>query len=236
MKRLSVVFEDRRDAGIQLAENLLWVNDIAKKDNIANNVVVLAIPRGGVVIGDIIASSIEAKLDIVVSRKIAAPFNPEFAIGAIMPDGACFLNLGTIEALQIPQQYIATEAEEQRKEIDRRLVMYRGHKGYDNELEGKIVILVDDGIATGSTIYAAAQWIKAQKCRQLIIAVPVGPKDRIERLKQIADMVVVIDAPTSFQAVGEFYQDFSQVTDDEVKGIMRSHGYKPLDYKKSFAE
>jgi predicted phosphoribosyltransferase len=236
VKRLSVVFEDRRDAGIQLAENLLWVNDTAKKDNIANNVVVLAIPRGGVVIGDIIASSIEAKLDIVVSRKIAAPFNPEFAIGAIMPDGACFLNLGTIEALQIPQQYIATEAEEQRKEIDRRLVMYRGHKGYDNELEGKIVILVDDGIATGSTIYAAAQWIKAQKCRQLIIAVPVGPKDRIERLKQIADMVVVIDAPTSFQAVGEFYQDFSQVTDDEVKGIMRSHGYKPLDHKKSFAE
>ena len=231
-----MVFEDRRDAGIQLAENLLWVNDTAKKDNIANNVVVLAIPRGGVVIGDIIASSIEAKLDIVVSRKIAAPFNPEFAIGAIMPDGACFLNLGTIEALQIPQQYIATEAEEQRKEIGRRLVMYRGHKGYDNELEGKIVILVDDGIATGSTIYAAAQWIKAQKCRQLIIAVPVGPKDRIERLKQIADMVVVIDAPTSFQAVGEFYQDFSQVTDDEVKGIMRSHGYKPLDHKKSFAE
>jgi predicted phosphoribosyltransferase len=157
-----------------------------------------------VVIGDIIASSIGAKLDIVVSRKIGAQFNPEFAIGAVMPDGACFLKAGTVEALQVPEQYIAAQVEEHTNEIRRRLEVYRGHKEYDNKLEGKIVILVDDGIATGLTIFAAAQWVKAQKCKQLVIAVPVGPKETIKKLKKFADTVVVIDAPMSFRAVGEF--------------------------------
>jgi putative phosphoribosyl transferase len=233
------LFVDRTDAGRQLAEKLLWVREEAKDLNrheSGNLIVVLAIPRGGVVIGDIIASSIGAKLDIVVSRKIGAPFNPEFAIGAVMPDGACFLNAGTVEALQVPEQYIAAQVEEQMKEIRRRLDVYRGYKEYDNKLEGKIVILVDDGIATGLTIFAAAKWVKAQKCKQLVIAVPVGPKETIEKLKKFADIVAVIDAPMSFQAVGEFYQDFSQVTDDEVKIIMRRHGYTPVDYNESFAE
>jgi putative phosphoribosyl transferase len=233
------LFADRSDAGRQLAEKLLWVREEAKEINgheSGNLIVVLAIPRGGMVIGDIIASSIEAKLDIVVSRKIGAPFNPEFAIGAVMPDGACFLNAGTVKAFQVPEQYIAAQVEEQMKEIRRRLEVYRGHKEYDNKLEGKIVVLVDDGIATGLTIFAAAQWVKAHKCSQLVIAVPVGPKETIEKLKKVADIVIVIDAPMSFQAVGEFYQDFSQVTDDEVKTIMRRHGYKPVDYNESFAE
>jgi putative phosphoribosyl transferase len=235
------LFVDRSDAGRQLAEKLLWVREKAKEVNgheSGNLIVVLAIPRGGVVIGDIIASRLGAKLDIVVSRKIGAPFNPEFAIGAVMPDGACFLNVSTAEALQIPEQYIATQAKEQMKEINRRLEAYRGHKEYDNELKGKIVILVDDGIATGSTIFAAAQWVKAQKCRQLIIAIPIGPKHTVDKLKEeAADMVIVIDAPTSFQAVGEFYQDFGQITDAEVRGIMRRHGYSTIDhYDESLVE
>ena len=201
------MFADRRDAGRQLAEKLLWVREEAKdlnRHDSGNLIVVLAIPRGGVVIGDIIASSIGAKLDIVVSRKIGAQFNPEFAIGAVMPDGACFLKAGTVEALQVPEQYIAAQVEEHTNEIRRRLEVYRGHKEYDNKLEGKIVILVDDGIATGLTIFAAAQWVKAQKCKQLVIAVPVGPKETIKKLKKFADTVVVIDAPMSFRAVGEF--------------------------------
>jgi putative phosphoribosyl transferase len=108
-----------------------------------------------------------------------------------MPDGACFLNAGTVEAFQVPQQYIAAQAEEQMKEITRRMEVYRGYnEEYDNKLEDKIVILVDDGIATGSTIYASAQWVKAQKCRQLVIAVPVGPKETIEKLREVADTVV----------------------------------------------
>jgi putative phosphoribosyl transferase len=229
------LFVDRTDAAKQLAEKLLWLRDSVEEEfgkyynNDDNPLVILAIPRGGVVIGDIISDRLGAKLDLVVSRKIGAPFNPELAIGAVMPDGTCFLNASTIETLQVPQQYIAAQTEEQMKEIDRRLVSYRGRRGYNNELENKIVILVDDGIATGSTIYAAVQWVKAQKCKQLVIAVPVGPKETIEKLKKVADVVVVIDAPISFQAVGEFYQDFSQVTDDEVISIMRKHGYKMVD-------
>jgi putative phosphoribosyl transferase len=230
--------------GGQLAEKLLWLKDTAQElrkyyynnNDDYNPLVILAIPRGGVVIGDVISDRLGAKLDIVVSRKIGAPFNSELAIGAVMPDGTCFLNAGRIEALQVTQQYITAQTEKQMKEIDRRLVSYRGRRRYDNELEDKVIILVDDGIATGSTIYAAAQWVKAQKCSQLVIAVPVGPKETIERLREVADIVVVIDAPMSFQTVGEFYQDFSQVEDDEVKTIMRRHGYKPVDYTKTFAE
>lgn len=236
----TLLFVDRNDAAKQLAEKLLWLRDVAQELRKyyydGNPLVILAIPRGGVVVGDVISDLLGAKLDLVVSRKIGAPFNSELAIGAVMPDGTCFLNASRVKTLQVPQQYIAAQTEKQMKEIDRRLVSYRGRRGYNNELEGKIIILVDDGIATGSTIYAAAQWVKAQKCEQLIIAVPVGPKEIIEKLKEVADMVVVIDAPTSFQAVGEFYQDFSQVTDDEVKTIMRRHGYKPADYRESFTE
>jgi predicted phosphoribosyltransferase len=222
-----------RDAVVQELRKYYYNND---DDD--NPLVILAIPRGGVVIGDIISDRLGAKLDLVVSRKIGAPFNPELAIGAVMPDGTCFLNASRVEALRVTQQYIAAQTAEQMKEIDRRLVSYRGRRGYDKELEDKIVILVDDGIATGSTIYAAAQWVKAQKCSYLVIAVPVGPKETIERLREVADMVVVIDAPMSFQAVGEFYQDFSQVEDEEVKTIMRRHGYKPAAdyYTESFAE
>ncbi|MDQ3852132.1 MAG: phosphoribosyltransferase [Thermoproteota archaeon] len=238
-----MLFVNRTDAARQLAEKLIWLKDTAQElrkyyynNDDDNPLVILAIPRGGVVIGDIISDRLGAKLDLVVPRKIGAPFNPELAIGAVMPDGTCFLNASRVEALQVPQQYIAAQTVAQMKEIDRRLVSYRGRRGYDKELEDKIVILVDDGIATGSTIYAAAQWVKAQKCSQLVIAVPVGPRETIERLREVADMVVAIDAPTLFQAVGEFYQDFSQVEDDEVKTMMRRHGYKPADYRETLAE
>lgn len=138
--------------------------------------------------------------------------------------------------MQVPEQHITTQVEEQMKEISRRLEAYRRHKQYDSKLEDKIVILVDDGIATDSTIFAAAQWIKAQKCRQRVIAVPVGPKDTIKKLEEVADIVVAINASESFQAVGQFYQDFSQVTDEEVKAIMHKHSYKPIGYRQSLAE
>ena len=179
--KILLLFADRTDTARQLAEKLIWLRDAIQElrkyyynNDDDNPLVILAIPRGGVVIGDVISNRLGAKLDLVVSRKIGAPSNPEFAIGAVMPDGTCFLNARSAEVLQIPQQYIAAQTEEQMKEIDRRLEMYRGSKEYDNELEGKIVILVDDGIATGSTIYSAAQWVKAQKCKLLVIAVSVA--------------------------------------------------------------
>jgi putative phosphoribosyl transferase len=118
----------------------------------------MAIPRGGIIIGDVIASELGAKLDVVVSRKIGAPFDPELAIGAVMPDGSYFLN-EVAYTIIVPQDYIESQIDKEVKEIERRLIIFRGSKDYDNELERKMVILVDDGIATGATIIASARWI-----------------------------------------------------------------------------
>lgn len=222
------IFQNRKDAGEKLTKRLFWLKqDRLKEERRQQSTVILAIPRGGVIIGDVIASELDAKLDVVVSRKIGAPYNPELAIGAVMPDGSYFINQEIVNMLNIPQEYIQIQAHEQVKEIDRRLMGYRGSKEYDNEFEDKIVVLVDDGIATGATMLASAQWIKnKQHCKKLVIAVPVAPREILDELNQVADEVIVLYPPLSFEAVGQFYQDFSQVSDNEVKEIMKKYGYR----------
>jgi putative phosphoribosyl transferase len=222
------IFQNRIDAGEKLAKRLSWLKqDQLKEERSQQSIIILAIPRGGVIIGDVIASELDAKLDIVVSRKIGAPNNPELAIGAVMPDGSYFINQEIINILNIPEEYIQIQAHEQIKEIDRRLISYRGSKEYENEFEDKIVVLVDDGIATGATMLASAQWIKnKQHCKKLVIAVPVAPREILDDLNQVADEVIVLYSPLSFEAVGQFYQDFSQVSDNEVKEIMKKYGYR----------
>lgn len=213
---MQLIFQDRADAAKKLTGKLVWL----KKEE----PIVLTIPRGGVVTGDVIATALGAKLDVVVPRKLGAPHNPELAIGAVMHDGSYFLNTDIIEMLNVPKEYIDAEIAVQMKEIDRRLMLFRGSKRY--ELQGKTILLVDDGIATGATMFAAAQWVKKQKPKKLIIAVPVGPVETIDKLKQVADEVIVLLTPLLFGAVGEFYRDFSQVSDDEVQEIMARYGYK----------
>lgn len=222
------IFQNRIDAGEKLTKRLFCLKqDQLKEERRQQSTVILAIPRGGVIIGDVIASELDAKLDVVVSRKIGAPYNPELAIGAVMPDGSYFINQEIVNMLNIPQEYIQIQAHEQVKEIDRRLMGYRGSKEYDNEFEDKIVVLVDDGIATGATMLASAQWIKnKQHCKKLVIAVPVAPREILDELNQVADEVIVLYSPLSFEAVGQFYQDFSQVSDNEVKEIMKKYGYR----------
>lgn len=222
------IFQNRKDAGEKLTKRLFWLKqDRLKEERRQQSTVILAIPRGGVIIGDVIASELDAKLDVVVSRKIGAPYNPELAIGAVMPDGSYFINQEIVNMLNISQEYIQIQAHEQVKEIDRRLMGYRGSKEYDNEFEDKIVVLVDDGIATGATMLASAQWIKnKQHCKKLVIAVPVAPPKILDELNQVADEVIVLYSPLSFEAVGQFYQDFSQVSDNEVKEIMKKYGYR----------
>jgi putative phosphoribosyl transferase len=217
----TVLFRDRTDAARQLAERLYWLKNEIEKSK--SSVVIMAIPRGGIIIGNIIAKELRTKLDLVVTRKIGAPFNPELAIGAVMPDGSYFLN-DVAEMINISQNYIESQIRKEVKEIERRLIEFRGRKEYDNKLEDKIVVLVDDGIATGATILASAKWIKEKhNCKQLIIAVPLAPREILEDLNRAAGKVIVLYTPEPFGAVGRFYQNFKQVSDDEVKEIMKEY-------------
>jgi putative phosphoribosyl transferase len=221
-----VKFQNRIDAGQKIAERLFGLKLDLFGESGSQNIGVLAVPRGGIIIGDIVASELAARLDVVVSRKIGAPNNPELAIGAVMPDGSYFLNQEIVDMLNVSQEYIDIQASTQIKEIDRRLLSYRGSKEYDNEYQDKIIVLVDDGIATGATILASANWLKnKQRCGKLLIAVPVAPRSILKNLNEVADDVIVLYTPEDFMAVGAFYQNFAQIEDDEVKGIMKRHGY-----------
>lgn len=224
---MSAIFKNRIDAGERLAESLSWLDGNKSSERRQQRVIVVAIPRGGVIVGDVIASKFEVKLDIVVSRKIGSPYNLEFAVGAVMPDGSYFLNQDNQSDLQDLTDYIRTQAYEQYKEINRRLMIYRGSAEYENEFEGRTVVLIDDGIATGATIIASAQWIKNKHhCKELIIGSPLAPAETINDLNEVADKVIILYTPDPFIAIGRFYEKFDQVSDDEVKEIMKKYGYK----------
>ena len=197
---MTKLFQNRNQAGKELVIKLKEYLQDEIKENLQNaedSIVIMAIPRGGVEIGDIIASYFHCTLDVVISRKIGAPSNQEFAIGAVMPGGSYFINQHIVNVLNISDNYIQNEVENQKKEIERRLKEFRGNTSYYDKLKGKIVILVDDGIATGATIIAAAQWIKEDNkynCKKLIVAVPVAPanEDTVIKLNQIADKVIIL--------------------------------------------
>jgi putative phosphoribosyl transferase len=213
-----VTFRDRRDAAALLA---LKLKEIYDKQFSAEKPLVLAIPRGGVVTGDEIAARLGAELDVVVSKKIGAPNNPELAIGAVMHDGSFFPNTDIIKILGVAQDYIKRQISEKMKEIEWRLGRFRGGREY--HLEGRTLILVDDGVATGATALAAVNWLKTQKLKKLIVAMPVGPSDTIQKLRSITGDVVVLHSPINFISVGTFYGDFAQVSDDEVVTIMSKY-------------
>jgi len=206
-------FRDRIDAGQQLAQKLAWLKD--------KDVIVLAIPRGGVLVGDVIARSLNAKLDVIVPRKLGAPSNPELAIGAVMHDGSSYLNDYIVKVLNVDQQYIRSEITEQVREIERRLELFRGSKEYD--LADKIIVLVDDGIATGATTMVAVTWIKKQRPKMVVLAIPVAPGEVVRTLEHTVDKLIILMMPLEFGAVGEFYEDFAQVGDEEVVEILRKY-------------
>ncbi len=223
------LFADRTHAATLLAEKLkVLINKtlgtaIESKER-QQQLLTLAIPRGGVVTGDVIASALDSKLDIIVSRKIGAPYNPELAIGAVMHDGTFFPNEDIIQMLRIPAEYIRKQISIQIKEIERRLRLFRGaNKNNRYEIEDKTIILVDDGIATGATVFACINWLKGQNQRDIIVAIPITPKDTINKLLQQIDKVVVLHAPMLFGSVGAFYRDFTQISDDEVVDIMNKY-------------
>jgi putative phosphoribosyl transferase len=207
-------FSDRVDAGKRLAPAL--------KDFAGKNGVVLAIPRGGVVVGYEIATVLNLPLDVIIPHKLGAPYNPELAIGAVAEDGTTVLDDNLITYLGVSREYIREESERQKQEIQRRLKMYRQDAPYPN-LKGLDVIIVDDGIATGSTMKAALASVKNRGAASVTVAVPVGPPSTIRELKKQADRVVVLYTPEYFQAIGQFYNGFSQTTDEEVIQLLKDN-------------
>jgi predicted phosphoribosyltransferase len=205
-------FSDRVDAGKRLT---LALSKLTFRKGI-----VLAIPRGGVVVGYEIASVLNLPLDVIIPRKIGAPGNPELAIGAMTEDGTTILDADLVSNIIVSKEYIAEEGERQKREIERRLKVYRPDTPYPN-LMGLDVIIVDDGIATGSTMKAALASVKNRGSASVTVAVPVGPPSTIRELKTQADNVVCLFTPEFFQAIGQFYEDFSQTSDQEVIQLLR---------------
>ncbi|KPL24593.1 MAG: hypothetical protein AMJ93_02080 [Anaerolineae bacterium SM23_84] len=205
-------FRDRREAGRLLAEELSSLRGL-------EDLIVLGIPRGGVVVAYEVAKALSAPLDVYITRKIGAPYNPELAIGAVASDGTLVLDHDLIARVGAADDYVQAETERQRQEIERRMATYRGARSAP-DLQAKTVILVDDGVATGATVLASLRAIRQHQPAQLILAIPVGPPDTIRLLSQEADRVVCLFTPEIFWAVGSFYSVFDQTTDAEVVQLL----------------
>ena len=202
------MIKDRVEAGQLLGDNLIKCN--------LENPVILAIPRGGVILGHEIAKKLGCKLDVVISKKITPPENPEYAIGAITHDGTLYKS--DYWDNYSSDENFADELTRKKQEVKRRLEEYRKTTKYD--LEGKTIVLVDDGIATGSTVFAILNWLSKQRTKKVLLAISVIPADTYEAIKPKVSNVVTLEIPTSFSSVGQFYSSFEQVSDDEVKEIL----------------
>jgi putative phosphoribosyl transferase len=207
-----MLFKDRTDAGKQLAERLAFLK--AQSD-----VIVLGIPRGGVVVAAEIARVLDAPLDVFLAHKLGAPFNPELAIGAITSTGEVLLDEDLVVELRLSDRDIAREIEQQRKEMARRLAVFRQNRP-PLDVRGKTVVIVDDGVATGSTMLAALRALRQAQPARLILAIPVGPPETIQRLGGACDQVIVLATPEPFWAVGRFYDEFGQTGDEEVRKLL----------------
>jgi putative phosphoribosyl transferase len=203
------MFRDRREAGERLAERVAELPSLGDAP-----ATVLGIPRGGVLVAEAVAARLRAPLDVVIPRKLGAPGNPELALGAVAP-GVRVLDERTVRSTGVSQAYIDREVQRQEREIARRERRYRGGAP-PLDVRGRTVIVVDDGIATGSTALAALRWARVQEAARVVLAVPVSPALTAQRLAHDADDVVVLETPDVFYAVGQWYRRFGQVEDAEV--------------------
>lgn len=204
------MFKNRYDAGERLAEALSEYK--GRKD-----VIILAIPRGALQIGEVLHRELKAPLDIIVTKKIPHPMSEEYAIGAVGPGGEYFL---TEAAEGIEPEHIGREMKRLAKAVEEKYVRYRGRRAKPR-LKGKTVIIIDDGIATGSTMLAAIHVVRKQKPAKVVVAVPVGPAPSVKMVADEADEVICLDTPLDFFAIGQFYQDFTQVEDEEAIAILK---------------
>lgn len=205
-------FADRADAGERLADALVG--------RVTGPAVVLGVPRGGVVVAAPVADALGVPLDVVVPKKLSAPGNPELGIGAVAP-GVQVLDERLVARLGVPAAYLAEEVRREESEIARRTLAYRGARP-PVDLAGKTAVIVDDGVATGGTALAAIAWARNAGAVRIVFATPVAPPDTVARLREVADEVVVLMAPPRFLAVGEWYEDFGQIEDEEVRDVLEA--------------
>jgi len=205
------MFLNREVAGRQLAENL--------KGRELCNPLVLAIPRGGVVIGAVLARELGAELDVVLSRKLRDQWQPELALGAVSEDGQVYLDPSTPKSLGLTEEDLADECRYQLAEIARGKRLFRGIRP-QSLVAGRSVIVTDDGIATGATMIAALQAVRTQHPKEVIVAVPVASPDRIDAIRRWCDEVVCVLCPIAFRALAQFYKDFTQVEDKQVLDLL----------------
>ena len=208
--RFNKMFDDRTDAGIQLSEKLQHYRD--------EDVVVLAVPRGGLPVAALVAKSLNAPLDVALIKKLGHPFNKEYAIGAISLN-----NVVINDDTGISKSYIQSETQRIREVLQQRHDQYYKNRTSQN-LTGKVVIIIDDGIATGSTVLATIQLVATQNPSKIVVAIPVAPGMSVARLKDTpeVDEVICVSTPLNFHAVGQFYRKFGQVSDDEAISIFES--------------
>lgn len=211
-----MIFKDRIEAGKLLSERLMAYKD--------RNVLVLGIPRGGVVVANEVAKALNGELDVIVTKKIGAPGNPEFAIGAIDARGHLVLNEDIASSLEALADYLEEEKERVIERVKAYERKFRGDRP-SLRIKDRIVIIVDDGTATGSTILPAIESVKEENPEEIVVALPVGPPDTVARLKKEVDNLVVLETPAFFMSVGQFYENFEQTTDEEVKEILACFRY-----------
>jgi predicted phosphoribosyltransferase len=206
-----VIFRDRREAGERLAQALADLTE--------GGAVVLAIPRGGVVVGHEVATHLGVPLDVVIPRKVGAPGNPELGLGAVAP-GVRVLDERLVRELGVTEEYLEREIAAQEREIARREEAYRAGRP-PVRVAGRVALVVDDGVATGGTAVAAARWARRAGAARVVLAVPVAPRQARGMLEREADELAVLSTPDPFFAVGQWYRDFEQVSDEEVVALLR---------------
>ncbi len=212
MFRFETQYQDRPEAGRLLSQQVA-------RDHRGEDVVVLALPRGGVPVAFEVAEALDAPLDLMLVRKLGVPGQEELAMGAIASGGVRVLNEDVVQALAISPETLEAVARDQEAELTRRERAYRGGRPYP-ELAGKTVVLVDDGLATGATMRAAVAATRQHRPRAVVVAVPVAPRETVEVLGQEADEVVCPATPEPFMGVGMWYEDFRQTSDDEVRDLL----------------